>query len=120
MEIAELLINGAFLVGGGFLGKGVEWVLAKSKVKIEEEKAESQVKTTELDKAAQMYREIAADLRKDIDEMFAHLQKVEEQRLDCLVSNAGLKAENKLLKAENDELRAEVARLEKALEAFGK
>ena len=100
MEVGliETLIGTGLTILGAFLGKGVDWFRARSANKIDESKADSAIKTTEVEKAAEMYRSMIADLRKDIDEMFALIKNLEEERLQYRIENASLKAENASLK----------------------
>jgi len=116
--ITEAIIGGVVALAGGYLGRGVDWKAVVSKAKQEEQRTDSQVRTSELDRAAQMYREIAVDLRQDIDEVYVMLQRVEAERLDCRVENAGLKSDNRSLKAENDMLRAELAQIAKQVDSI--
>ncbi len=107
--VGEAVVSGFFLLVGGFLGKGVEWMRARSINKTDEKKVDSQLATTEVEKAAVIYRELISDLRKDINEMCKLLKNLEAERLECRVENASLKGEIKALNGRvltlEDELR---------------
>lgn len=108
LGLVEALVMGAFTLAGGFLGKGIDWLKARSQTKNDDKKADSDVKTTEVEKAAVIYREMIADLRQDIDEMFVLLKTLEQERLECRVENATLKGEVKALMARVETLEKEL------------
>ena len=114
--LTEAIVGGVVALAGGYFGRGIDWKLAGSKVRIDEGKAASEGRATEFDKTTALQRDMIADLRKDIDDMFSLLQRAEEQRLECRVDNAGLKAENKAMTAENAALKVQLVELRHELD----
>lgn len=90
---------------------GVNIYRARSANKNDEKKVESEVHVTEVDKAAELSREVAQDLRNDLAEIKVDLKVIQEAHLACREENAGLKAENKGLREEVLALRGEVKTL---------
>jgi hypothetical protein len=111
MEVtpAHAVIGAVLTLLGGFLGKGVDWLLARGKVRIEEKKTDAEVEAGAFDRAAALQREIIADLRKDLARLLDLLHQLEEERLACRVENATLKAELAALKERVNGLAARAA-----------
>lgn len=87
----------AISVGIGIvISKSGDWLKNRSSSRIDEKKAHSDITSTEMEKAASIYREMLADLKKEYSEMMAHLRAIEEDHITCREENAGLKATVKI------------------------
>lgn len=71
---------------------------------------------TEVDKAAELSREVAEDVRNDLAEMKVDLASIRDAHLACREENAGLKAKVEALVTENTGLRSEVKSISEKLD----
>lgn len=94
---------------GIVMGKGIDFAKARWSAKSADKKTDSDVRTTEVEKAAIMYRDIIVGLRSDLDKVMVHVKELEQERVDCREENATLRAE---LKATRDALRRTNIRVE--------
>lgn len=93
--------------GGGFAGvvltKLTDLLRASGDVRVNDLKAKADVNKSETEQALGMYREQVVGLRGDVKELLACLHQLEEERLECRVENADLKAQVRALREQVDE-----------------
>jgi predicted nucleic acid-binding Zn-ribbon protein len=79
-------------------------------------RARSANHVTEVDKAAELSREVAEDVRKDLAQMKVDLASIRDAHLACREENAGLKVKVEALVKENTDLRSEVQVMSRKLD----
>lgn len=107
----EGLVSAGLLGAGTLLAEIRNLLKGRSDSRIGEQKAASDVAASEVEKASALQRDIIAQLRADIDEMFGLYRKLEDERLACREDAAGLRVENKNFRTENKSLRDELVAL---------
>lgn len=80
-ELIRILFSGASAVLGAVVSAVV--LLRRSR---------SEVTTTEVQRAAELYRDIIEGLRQDLDELMDKLESLENEHLKCREENATLRA----------------------------
>jgi uncharacterized coiled-coil DUF342 family protein len=83
----------------------VDLYRARSANRVEETKVESDVHLSEVDKAAELYRDIVQGLRTDLTQLKADMATLLETHLACREENASLKSEVVSLRTEVQSLR---------------
>lgn len=96
-EVLIAAVSAASGLAGAFLREAFSFFLSRKKVS-------SEVVTTEVEKAAALYREMTEDLRADVEKLLKKLDAVEADHKKCLVENAELRAEVRSQKERLDRL----------------